>query len=642
MKERTKERRAQAQGHSGNKANSRKSPGLSDINLDRKGAEEGVAVVDRQGALIYASPIFARYHGYDTVDLVGMNLKDFVPDLQKSDLSTFLNCVRSEKITTWKAEHVKRDGSSFRVSASAIPLPVGESQSDYFFLIIRDEESQDSRVSSGGGDNLKTGDEEGYRRFFDRSLTGLYRMTLDGAFLEVNERFAHIFGFENERELLQRPAKDLYDNQGARADFINLITRLDYVSNYREAGRRKDGKRIRTLENARLIRDEMGNPICIEGTVLDITDIFEAEERNRVYIRALEEAHSAILIATMGGHIQYANRAASELYGYSSESLIEMNLGDLVSPKDREKLRKLLSTLLESREWSGEMAQLTSQNEERVVDLAMSVVPDSEGNPRALVACARDVSALRTLEVQLRQAQKMEAVGLLASGLAHNINSPLSAIIMTTEMAQTKHPEIPEFNDILQAAGRIGEIISNLMAKSRQEQSTTETELDVNQLVQTELKFLEANLFFKHNVELDVCLAPDLPKIRGLYSDFSQCFQNIVQNALDAMSTSSESRLLVRTQFDEVENRIVLSIRDTGCGIPEEHVTDIFKPFFTTKGGLGAVADQLRPSGTGLGLSTAHQLLSKYGAEIGFESCQGLGSEFRIYIPIQSGEGGTA
>jgi|GEM_PF-1736123 len=609
---------------------------ISDLENVDKSPGEGVAVVDRAGNLIYANPAFAQFHGYSPADLLGSNMSILVKADEGGNILARLKSAETDKIITWDTEHLRRDGTGFPVSVSAVALPVGESQPEYFFLIIRERTDVDSRRHSIEQTRETVQRPGDYHDFFTHSLTGMYRSTLDGKLLEVNPHFAEIFGYESAEELTQRHASDLYDNRHARDDFINLLIRLGFVNNYQEVGKRRDGKRIRTLENARLVRDEAGNPRYIEGTLIDITDIFEAEERSRDYVRALEEAHGAILITTPEGNIQYANAAASDLYGYTAAHLVGMNIGDLVSDRDRTEIGEFLSHLSQKKRWVREITQINSRGEERLVNLAMSVLPDADGYPKVLVACAQDISDMRLLESQLRQAQKLEAIGLLASGLAHNINSPLSAIIMTTEMAQAKHPQVTEFDDILQAAARIGEIISNLMTKSRQEQSNEEMEIDVNQLVQTELKFLESNLFFKHNVDLEVDLAPDLPKIRGLYSDFSQCFHNLVQNALDAMSTASQTGLCVRTSWDQARNRITLSIRDTGCGIPTENIEKIFEPFFTTKSELGTEWDPYRPSGTGLGLSTVRQLLARYNATVDAESWQGEGSEFKIAIPVHN------
>ncbi|MFH1736116.1 MAG: ATP-binding protein, partial [bacterium] len=277
----------------------------------------------------------------------------------------------------------------------------------------------------------------------------------------------------------------------------------------------------------------------------------------------------------------------------------------------------------------------SKKKQDAITEITLVKMPSDDGALEAVVAVLRDVTDLHILKSHLRHSQKLEAIGLLASGFAHNINSPLAAIIMTAEMAILNNPDAREWNDILQAAARVTDIVTNLMIKTRQEQSEEEVEIDINELVQTELKFLEANLFFKHIIELDLQLNEKLPSVKGLYGDFSQCFQNLVQNALDAMTQGEETRLTVRTELSEQGQSIILKVKDTGCGIPQEYVNKIFDPFFSTKS-LTDDADQFRPSGTGLGLHTSQQLLQKYGANIRVSSEPGDGTEFTITIPVIS------
>jgi PAS domain S-box-containing protein len=475
---------------------------------------------------------------------------------------------------------------------------------------------------------------ERYYQFFQRSPVGMYCVSMDDHYIEVNDQYARIFGYSDTQEMLKVRVSDIFYGDKGRHDFINLLLHFESVSNYREVARKKDGKRLSTLESARLVRDELNRPIYIEGTLLDITDLVELEERSSVYVWALEEARGAILIASPEGYIQYANSAACELYGYPPENLVGMNFRELVPEYDRARMGRFPNEVLSKGRWVGEISQLNSSGRERVVKMAMTVVPDSKGDPRVMIAFAQDISEIRWLEAHLQQAQKMEAIGLLASGLAHNIISPLSAIVMTAEMAKLKFPESTEIDDILQASNRIQEIISNLMTKSRQEQSRQIIDLDINKMVKTELKFLESNLFYKHSVLLELKQDPDIPTFPGLYGDFSQVFQNLVGNALDAMLDCPEPLLKVKTGYNKRKKLITLQIRDNGCGIPSEIMDHIFDPFFTTKSSVEQSAEQRPTGGTGLGLVTVQQILSKYDTRVTVESEPGQGSCFTIFIPI--------
>lgn len=154
------------------------------------------------------------------------------------------------------------------------------------------------------------------------------------------------------------------------------------------------------------------------------------------------------------------------------------------------------------------------------------------------------------------------------------------------------------------------------------EQSTQEMDVNLNSVLTTELKFLEADIFFKHEVEKLIQLCESLPSIRGIYSDFSQSLSNIMRNALDAMRTADRKRLTVRTYL--AENHTCVETSYTGEGIPEENVKHLFKPHFSTKRHIGE-GDQARSSGTGLGLYMVYELLRKYNAEYDIRSTVGKG-----------------
>ncbi len=484
--------------------------------------QEGVAVIDFAGRLLYVNSIFARLHGYHPEELSGETLTYIINNEKESYLKQLTEVNDERRLLTLKAVHHRKGG---------IPIPV--------------------------------------------SVTALF------------------------------PAE-----KGSSPGHIILIIR--------EAHWDKPGSEIST---------NMGKD-------KDITAHESVDRIGQLFKLIADEASDAVILAAPDGKIEYANRISSDIFGMPLKEIARLNLQKLLPDNYRDEFKKLLSNPADLRSWSAEYTKQDDNGSKRILKFSIIAVCNAEGESENLICRVRDVTELRLMENHLRQAQKLEAIGLLASGLAHNINSPLSAIIMTAEMAQSNHPDIADFDDILMASSRIREILSNLMTKSRFEQSSEQMEIDVNQLIQTELKFLEANLFFKHSVECEVQLDRNLPTIKGVYSHFSQCFQNILANALDSMSETQENKLVVKTVLDD-DNRITLSVKDNGCGISKDNLKKIFIPFFTTKSHLGE-EDQNGPSGTGLGLSTARNLLNRYDATIEVDSKLDRGSEFRIRIPVSS------
>ena len=240
----------------------------------------------------------------------------------------------------------------------------------------------------------------------------------------------------------------------------------------------------------------------------------------------------------------------------------------------------------------------------------------------------------RELELELLHLSKLSDIGALAQGIAHNLKSPLTAVRGFAQLLQMQHPDLQHLDAIVRSADQISDIVDNIMYKSRQEQRGDRQPIDLNRLLREELRFLEADSQFKHQTEKVYRFAEDLPAVEGVYSDFSQCFTNLIRNALDAMHKSNRKQLTVETEKNG--DGVIVRVSDTGSGIPKEHLDHIFEPFFTTKPIVGE-AKPGEPTGTGLGLSTCVQLMKPYGAEIAAESEVGVGTTFTVRVPTRAG-----
>jgi len=245
----------------------------------------------------------------------------------------------------------------------------------------------------------------------------------------------------------------------------------------------------------------------------------------------------------------------------------------------------------------------------------------------------RNIQKRQEDELELMREHKLAAIGQLAQGIAHNLNNPLSVIMLASEGLMKRNPSSFEAGVVAKSAQKMKAIIDTLLYKSRQEQTQARQQINLNNLIEEELRFLEADIEFKHKIQKRVVLAPGLPEVNGAYSDFSQSFMNIVRNAIDAMYQSPEKALTVQTRFDE--KHIYIDVGDTGVGIPEENIRKLFDPFFTTKPIRGTERGD-EPVGTGLGLASCYQIIQPYGATISVTSAVGKGSTFTIAIPYTS------
>ena len=240
----------------------------------------------------------------------------------------------------------------------------------------------------------------------------------------------------------------------------------------------------------------------------------------------------------------------------------------------------------------------------------------------------------RQLELELLNEHKLAAIGQLAAGISHNLNTPITIIQANAELLKLRNPDAPEIDKIINQTGRMSSLINTILEKGKRDQESDYIDLDINELLKNELEFFNANLYYKHKIEKRFDFCEDLPVFKAIYSDFSQSIMNIIQNAIDAMYNRSERILFIKTSKNESE--IVLAISDTGSGISDEIKSKIFDPFFTTKPtSIEESKDIHNPRGTGLGLSLVYNLLMPYKVKIDFESEKDKGTTFTLHIPIK-------
>ena len=245
---------------------------------------------------------------------------------------------------------------------------------------------------------------------------------------------------------------------------------------------------------------------------------------------------------------------------------------------------------------------------------------------------AHRVRIMREFETRIKE-EKMAAVGMLTSGIVHNLSNPLTTISGFTELLLRKHPDEERLKKIILQVDRMKDMINNLMQKTRWEHSGQKKSLNINKLLTEEVGFLDANFDFKHNIEKVWELDPSLPEIEADYSDLSQSFQNIIKNSIDAMHDSQMKKLTITTQHDSENVQVKFS--DTGRGIKEEDISRLFDPFFTTKPIKGE-ENPGEPTGTGLGLYICHQLLQPYGIKFETRSELGRGTDISVFLALDN------
>lgn len=236
---------------------------------------------------------------------------------------------------------------------------------------------------------------------------------------------------------------------------------------------------------------------------------------------------------------------------------------------------------------------------------------------------------VRVRTKQLLDAEKMAVIGRYAAGIVHNLNNPLQAIMGNAELLSMKHPDNQNIMNLRKAAAQMKKIISSILSTSYKESGTEYTFISLNEVLNDQIELFKANPFFKHQIQIQINLS-DLPAYGGIYHHFSQSFGNLIKNAVDSMYKSKTRILSVSTAV--LNEYIIIKISDTGHGIPPAKMDKIFNPFFTTK---PLSASDERPTGTGLGLASAKEMIGSYGGDILVESEIGKGTTLTIKLPFK-------
>lgn len=360
-----------------------------------------------------------------------------------------------------------------------------------------------------------------------------------------------------------------------------------------------------------------------------------AEERIRTQASLLDKATDAVFVLNKDDQIEFWNRGAERLYGWSAADVLGRRSRDLALHSATADLELAREHVLKQNEWSGELRNLTKDGREVRVESRWTLVRDDAGQPRATLVIDTDITEKRRLETHLFQAQRMESIGALAGGVAHEFNNLLQAIRGYAQYAmagldpgEQRHQDLDQ---VLSAAERATVLTRQLLGFSRR-QPLDRAAVDPNDAVRELVQMLRPIL--GECIELDVHLGNDAGIVFADAGQFQQVLLNLCVNARDAMPAGG--RLLLRTSGVSFETSrgvpadvhpgryAVVEVQDTGCGMPPDIQRRIFEPFFTTKE-VG--------KGTGLGLAMAYGIVQQHHGSLQVESTPGAGTTFRVYLP---------
>ncbi len=387
-----------------------------------------------------------------------------------------------------------------------------------------------------------------------------------------------------------------------------------------------------------LSKDQIDAPL-LERSLRYAVEREAAERRIREQAQLLDRARDAILSYDMDGQIIYWNEGAERLTGWSQDEILgEWAHECLYDPGEEDKLQRCHETMMEEGEWVGELRMRTEDGDERIVESRWTLVRDAAGAPNQVLVINTDVTERKRLEKQFLRSQRMESIGRLVGGIAHDLGNLLMPItlgvkVLRRRLEQTDEKIEKTLSMIQKSAERGGNMVEQVLAFARGVEGDR-VALQVDAIVE-EIESITDETF-PESIDVHVNVADDLPQVVGDATQIQQVLMNLCVNARDAMpegGTLSIEAQPVDLSEDEAERTldaepgpyVCVRVTDTGAGMPDDVVDKVFEPFFSTKE---------EGEGTGLGLSTAYSIIQSHDGFIDVASEEGEGTTFWVHLPV--------
>lgn len=564
--------------------------------------------------------------GYSVEELVGKDARLLYPSQEDYDSvgRTLYSMAQERTIGSIETRWRRKDGRLVDVLLSSCRLD----PADPLLLIITVTDITDLKRAQAQVNVLS--------QAIEQSPVAVLITTPSAEIEYVNARFVDLTGYQP-AEVLGKNPRLLKSGLTPAEDYRQLWNTLG-------AGGQWRGQFCNKKKNAELywescsispIRDAQGMLTHYLAFKEDITERRKADERIREQAALLDQTRDAILVLNLEGKVKYHNLAAARLYSDLENTLNGRPADEFLFLGQPLRCVDVCSQTILRGEWSGELHLAAAQAQTRIVRSRWTLIRNAAGDPQNFLVTNTDITEQKKLEEQLLRAQRMESVGTLASGVAHDLNNILTPLLITADLFRpilknTEHePLVEMLND---CAKRGAGIVRQLLVFGRG-LPVHRVDLQPLVLIKEILKVVKET--FPKSITLESHLAPDLWQINADATQIHQVLLNLCVNARDAMPKGGQlvisaenvnlDEFFVETHPEaKVGRYILLQVADTGTGIPREILDRIFDPFFTTKE---------QGKGTGLGLSTVLGIVKSHQGFIEVVSRLGQGTQFQIYLP---------
>ncbi len=494
------------------------------------------------------------------------------------------------------------------------------------------------RISKASPDQQPDETIRQWASLFDQVNDAIIAKSMDGRITMWNPAAERMFGY-SASEIMGRSTSVLFPSDRIKEaeDAVARAGRGEKVQPLETVCLRKDGRPLDVSLAVTPLINKTGQIIGSSKILRDVTEYNRIKHQIEEQKALLDKTQDAIIIFEPEGRILYWNKGAERIYGWLCVEAIGRFIGDFIHP-DIHKFRDINTLVMDTGEWTGELHHLNRERHELIIESRWWLVRDRDGRPKSILAINTDVTEKRRIEVQFMRAQRMESLGILAGGIAHDLNNILTPIMLSIDVLRSMSPNAHQ-SSILEtielSARRGSDIVQQVLSFARGMEG---------QRIVIQPKYLLKDIehivndTFPKDIRLELALPHDTWSIVGDPTQVQQVLLNLCVNARDAMPNGGTLTIKTENCFADEHyvamNRqaklgsyVAISVTDVGVGIPSEIIDNIFEPFFTTKE-LG--------KGTGLGLSSVKAIVKNHGGFINVYSEIGRGSTFKVYLPAQT------
>ena len=589
---------------------------------------EAVAIHEH-GVLVDANPAFGRLFGYSQAEWVGLSILELITPAYHEAV---LRAVRSGDHSSYEAEGLRKDGTTFRADISSREITHQGRQ--LRVAVIRDG------TARYDAERALRESEVRFRELAENIQDVFYTIDMTSSrVLYVSPAFERVWG---------QPCDQLYADP---AKFLLTVVQADRPIVAAAAARRRAGevtdieyRIVRSDGELRWIRDRAfpvstttGAIERVVGAARDITDFRVVGDQVREQASLLDRARDAIVVVGLDRRITYWNKGAERLFGWTATQVVGRVMDEVVY-RDPETFRQAVDHAQRHGEWFGELQQVDSNGKDVITESRWTLLRDKTDQPYSILAISTDVTEKKALERQFLRAQRLDSIGTLASGIAHDLNNVLTPVLMALELLLERVTDETSQRLVRTAstsARRGADMVAQVLAFGRGTAGRRVT-VQIRDLVGEVEKI--AHETFPQNIQIVTSVSPDAWEVIADPTQLHQVLLNLCLNARDAMPGGGLLTIAADNVDIDAHNaateigatagpNVVLHVTDSGSGMSAELIDKIFDPFFTTKE-VG--------KGTGLGLSTARTIVESHGGLIRVYSEPGVGTDFRIYLPANT------